>query len=216
MVLEKPKPAAENPLRLVDLPLPVPGAGEIRVRVRACGLCHTDLHTVEGDLLLPKLPVVPGHQIVGIVDGVGVGTHHFHAGDRVGVPWLYSTCGQCVYCRKGLENLCENARFTGYHADGGYAEAMVIPEDFAYPLPANFSDLEAAPMAQLRRVYESLQLPGFAAAEPAFRSYLDSVTGFQKNTYRIDDPVVAKVNRYWQFALDEWGYARLEPSAEPG
>lgn len=146
MVLERPRPAEENPLRLVDLPMPVPAPGEILVRVRACGVCHTDLHTVEGDLPLPKLPVVPGHQIVGVVDTLGVGVHEFREGDRVGIPWLYSTCGECTYCRRGLENLCEKARFTGYHADGGYGEAVIVRESFAYPLPENFSDPDAAPL----------------------------------------------------------------------
>jgi propanol-preferring alcohol dehydrogenase len=146
MLLEKPRPVEENPLRLAELPLPVPAPGEIRVRVRACGVCHTDLHIVEGDLSLPRLPVVPGHQIVGTVDALGTGVTEFREGDRVGVPWLYSTDGKCAYCRKGLENLCERARFTGFHADGGYAEAMVVPADFAYALPGNFSDLEAAPL----------------------------------------------------------------------
>jgi len=146
MLLEKPRPAEENPLRLTELPVPEPAPGEIRVRVRACGVCHTDLHVLEGDLPLPKLPVVPGHQIVGTVDALGAGVNEFRQGDRVGVPWLYWTCGECVYCRKGLENLCERARFTGFHADGGYAEAMVAPAAFAYALPASYSDLEAAPL----------------------------------------------------------------------
>jgi alcohol dehydrogenase, propanol-preferring len=146
MLLEKPRPAEENPLRLAELPLPIPSPGEIRVRVRACGVCHTDLHIVEGDLTLPKLPVVPGHQIVGTVDALGEGVKGFSEGDRVGVPWLYSTDGECTYCRKGLENLCERGQFTGYHADGGYAEAMVVPAGFAYALPGSFSDLEAAPL----------------------------------------------------------------------
>ncbi|MGD0220939.1 MAG: zinc-dependent alcohol dehydrogenase family protein [Terriglobia bacterium] len=146
MLLEKPRPAVENPLRLTELPMPEPAPGEIRVRVRACGVCHTDLHVVEGDLPLPKLPVVPGHQIVGTVDALGAGVNDFRHGDRVGVPWLNSTCGECVYCRKGLENLCGRAQFTGFHADGGYAEAMVAPAAFAYALPASYSDLEAAPL----------------------------------------------------------------------
>jgi propanol-preferring alcohol dehydrogenase len=146
MLLEKPRPAEENPLRLAELPVPEPGPGEIRIRVSACGVCHTDLHIVEGDLTLPRHPVVPGHQIVGTVDALGAGVTEFRSGDRVGVPWLYSTCGECVYCRKGLENLCDNARFTGFHVDGGFAEAMVVPAAFAYALPANFSDLEAAPL----------------------------------------------------------------------
>lgn len=146
MVLEQASPASASPLRMTDLQDPVPARGEIRVRVRACGVCHTDLHVVEGDLPLPRLPLVPGHQIVGAVDAVGPGVENFHLGDRVGIPWLNWTCGECFYCRKGLENLCPRARFTGYHADGGYAEATVISETFAYALPEAFSDLDAAPL----------------------------------------------------------------------
>ncbi len=146
MILEKPGPADESPLCLRELTAPEVGPDQIRVRVRACGVCHTDLHTVEGDLPLPKLPVVPGHQIVGRVEAVGGGVRSFREGDRVGIPWLHSTCGTCTYCRKGLENLCESARFTGYHVDGGYAEATVVPELFAYPLPEQCSDLQAAPL----------------------------------------------------------------------
>lgn len=146
MLLEQAKPAEENPLRLADIATPQPGEGEIRVRVRSCGICHTDLHTVEGDLPLPRLPLVPGHQIVGVVEAAGSSARRFREGDRVGIPWLYSTCGACAYCRKGLENLCESARFTGYHAQGGYAEAAVVSESFAYLLPHIFSDLEAAPL----------------------------------------------------------------------
>lgn len=146
MVLFSPGPAEGKPLQRSELPLPVPGSGEIRLRVRACGICHTDLHTVEGDLSLPKLPVVPGHQVVGVVDAIGEGVTRFVPGQRVGVPWLYSTCGVCEFCRSGRENLCRQARFTGLHADGGYAEAMVVPEAFAYPLPEGLSDTEAAPL----------------------------------------------------------------------
>jgi propanol-preferring alcohol dehydrogenase len=146
MMLEKQASAEENPLRLLDIPMPVPGEGEVRVRVRACGICRTDLHISEGDLKLRKSPVVPGHQIVGVVDAVGAGVRQVREGDRVGVAWVYSTCGECAYCRKGLENLCDRGRFTGWDADGGYAEAMIVPESFAYPLPANFSDLEVAPL----------------------------------------------------------------------
>jgi propanol-preferring alcohol dehydrogenase len=114
--------------------------------VRACGVCHTDLHTVEGDLPLPKLPIVPGHQIVGLVDALGAGVTAFRVGDRVGIPWLHWTCGQCSFCRRGMENLCENARFTGLHVNGGYAEATVVPEAFALRLPESFSDIEVAPL----------------------------------------------------------------------
>ena len=146
MILEKPRPAEQNPLTMADLPLPEPEAGQIRLRVRVCGVCHTDLHLVEGEIALPKLPLVPGHQIVGTVDTLGAGVSRFAPGDRLGVPWLYSTCGQCEYCQRGLENLCDKARFTGQHADGGFAEFMVVPADFAYPIPEGFADEQAAPL----------------------------------------------------------------------
>jgi len=149
-----------------DLPLPEPGAEEIRLRIRACGVCHTDLHTVEGDLLLPKLPVVPGHQVVGIVDAVGEGVRRFTIGQRVGVPWLYRTCGICEFCQRGMENLCRQARFTGLHADGGYAEAMVVHQDFAYPIPEIFSDESAAPLLCAGIIgYRALRLSGVRPGE---------------------------------------------------
>jgi propanol-preferring alcohol dehydrogenase len=161
MLLAQPQPAEEAPLRGVEKEQPVPGAGEVRVRVRCCALCHTDLHTVEGDLPLPKLPVVPGHQIVGVIDAVGAGVRQRREGDRVGIPWLYSTCGQCRYCRSGQENLCECARFTGYHVDGGYAEAAIVGEDFCYPLPPSFSDEHAAPLLCAGIIgYRSYRLSG--------------------------------------------------------
>ena len=146
MVLDNPKPAEQAPLTLRELPEPAPDPGEVRVRVRACGLCHTDLHTVEGDLPLPKLPLVPGHQVVGIVDATGPQVRRLREGDRVGIPWLFSTDESCAYCRSGNENLCDQARFTGYHVNGGYADAVVVAEDFAYPIPAAFTDLNAAPL----------------------------------------------------------------------
>ncbi len=166
MVLEQPRPADESPLSLRELSAPEVGPGEVRVRVRACGVCHTDLHTVEGDLPLPKLPVVPGHQIVGRVEAAGRDVRSFREGDRVGIPWLHRTCGECAYCRKGLENLCESACFTGYHVDGGYAEAAVVPEFFAYPIPEQFSDRQAAPLLCAGIVgYRALQLSGVQAGE---------------------------------------------------
>lgn len=136
----------EEPLELVDISTPDPEKGEILILVNICGVCHTDLHTVEGELPEVKLPVIPGHQIVGTVEKLGEGAARFTNGDRVGVAWLYSTCGKCRYCRNDRENLCENARFTGYSADGGYAEYMVIPEKFAYRIPEIFSDEEASPL----------------------------------------------------------------------
>jgi propanol-preferring alcohol dehydrogenase len=147
MILRESAPIEEKPLDLADLPLPEPGPGQIRIDVDACGMCHTDLHTVEGDLELPKLPIVPGHQIVGTVAARGENASRYQIGDRVGAAWLhYVSCDECEYCQRGLENLCPSATFTGLHANGGYAEAMVAYEDFAYPIPEGFSDTEAAPL----------------------------------------------------------------------
>ncbi len=144
--LYQPRPIETHPLVLEEMPGPEPGAGQIRLRVRACGLCHTDLHTIEGELTLPRLPIVPGHQIVGEVDQLGPGVTRFRPGDRVGVPWLYHTCGQCEYCRRGQENLCDQAWFTGLHADGGYAQHMIVDQGFAYRLPDGYDDFQAAPL----------------------------------------------------------------------
>src|SRR3989304_5556990 len=125
MVLRTPSPIDSAPLEWAELPLPTPGPGEVRIKVSACGICHTDLHIVEGELPLAKAPIVPGHQIVGVVDASGHGATRFREGDRVGAPWLHSTCGRCSFCRDGRENLCVAARFTGYHVDGGYAQYAV-------------------------------------------------------------------------------------------
>lgn len=146
MLLKGPHPVHESPLDEVEIPQPRPGPKELLLKVAACGVCHTDLHTVEGELSLPKLPLVPGHQIVARVEALGAGATRFKPGDRVGVPWLYWTCGQCDYCRRDLENMCEKAQFTGYHADGGYAEYTLVNEDFAYSIPSEFTDVEAAPL----------------------------------------------------------------------
>jgi alcohol dehydrogenase, propanol-preferring len=166
MVLESAKPAEQSPLSLRDVPIPAPRAGEIRVRVACCGLCHTDLHAVEGDLPLPKLPLIPGHQIVGVLDAAGAGARRFREGDRVGIPWLHSTCGQCDYCRRGAENLCDRARFTGYHVDGGYAESAVVGEEFACAIPPPFDDTHAAPLLCAGIVgYRSFRLSGARAGQ---------------------------------------------------
>ena len=146
MVLHRAGRVDELPLAFEEIETPTPRVGEIRIAVRACGVCHTDLHTVEGEIVLPKLPVIPGHQIVGVVDQVGSSATRFHIGDRVGVPWLNWTDGTCEFCRRGQENLCEHARFTGLHVDGGYAEYTVVDEKFAYPIPTVFSDAQAAPL----------------------------------------------------------------------
>lgn len=146
MVLKRNGPIDQSPLVLDERPIPEPGAGEVRLRVRCCGVCRTDLHVIEGDLPTQTLPVIPGHQIVGVVDKLGADCHRFRTGARLGVAWLRHTCGTCAYCRAGRENLCESSRYTGYHADGGYAEYAVVPEAFAYALPDTFSDAQAAPL----------------------------------------------------------------------
>lgn len=157
--------APGRPLRAADVPLPEPTAGQVRLRVRACGVCRTDLHVAEGELPDAKLPLVLGHEIVGVVENVGPGASRFAIGDRVGVPWLGWTCGACRYCATGRENLCEAARFTGYQIDGGYAEYAVADERYCFPLPAGWSDEEAAPLLCAGLIgYRAL-----AAAGPAER-----------------------------------------------
>lgn len=141
------KPIQEKPLTLENLPLPEPSSNQIRIRVRYCGVCHTDLHTVEGDIHPPNLPITPGHQIVGVVDELGEGGgDKFALGDRVGVPWLYQTCRECEACRRGEGNLCVDAKFTGFHVDGGFAEYMLAYADFVLPIPQNIPDEQAAPL----------------------------------------------------------------------
>jgi propanol-preferring alcohol dehydrogenase len=145
-LLESPAPVETNPLRLVEVPKPKPAAGEVLVKVRACGICRTDLHVVEGELPARKSPVIPGHQVVGVVEERGAGAERFQPGARVGIAWLRRTCGGCDYCRSGRENLCESAEFTGWTANGGYAEYVAAPEDFLYPLPEGLDDLHVAPL----------------------------------------------------------------------
>jgi propanol-preferring alcohol dehydrogenase len=146
MVLAEPAAVEQAPLHLTEVPIPTPGHGEIRVRVSVCGVCRTDLHVVEGELERKRARVVPGHQIVGVVDACGTHCTRFALGQRVGVAWLRSTCSVCDACRRGDENLCPQARFTGYDEDGGYAEYAVVREDFAYALPDGIDDASAAPL----------------------------------------------------------------------
>jgi propanol-preferring alcohol dehydrogenase len=156
MVLDSPG----TPLREAELPAPEPGAGQVLVSVDACGVCRTDLHVVDGELPEPKLPLIPGHQVVGRVVEPG---ERFAAGDRVGVPWLGWTCGECRFCLSGRENLCDRARFTGYQLDGGYAELIAADERFCFPVPEGFDDLQAAPLLCAGLIgYRSLRLTGDA------------------------------------------------------
>jgi alcohol dehydrogenase, propanol-preferring len=154
--------AACNALRLVERPDAMePGPGEVLLRVRACGVCRTDLHIVDGDLARPKLPLIPGHEIVGHVVRLGEGVTRLKPGDRVGVPWLGWTCGACAYCRSGRENLCERARFTGYDIDGGYAELAIADARYCFPLPEAFTDVAAAPLLCAGLIgYRALRLAG--------------------------------------------------------
>ncbi len=137
---------ASDPLRLAQVPDPTPDAGEVLVDVRACGVCRTDLHLAEGDLAPHRPHTVPGHEVVGVVTGLGLGCTRLAVGDRVGIAWLRHTCGACRWCRRGQENLCPHARFTGWDADGGYAEQAVVPEAFAYRIPDGWTDAYAAPL----------------------------------------------------------------------
>ena len=157
MLLRKPG----QPLDVSDVSLPAPGPGQVRIRVGACGVCRTDLHVFDGELKHPKLPLVLGHEIVGRIDALGPGANRFRVGDRVGVPWLGWTCGTCDFCRSGRENLCAQARFTGYQIDGGYGEFTVADQRFCFAIPSRYSDAEAAPLLCAGLIgYRSLRMAG--------------------------------------------------------
>ncbi|HET6370825.1 MAG TPA: zinc-dependent alcohol dehydrogenase family protein, partial [Nitrospiria bacterium] len=146
MIVKERAPVETRPLEPADLPVPEPQTGEVLIRVEVCGICRTDLHVVEGELPVHRSPVAPGHQVVGEVVRQGPGASRFRPGDRVGVAWLYASCGNCPYCRRGDENLCEFPRFTGYDVDGGYAEYLVANEAFIYPIPGKVPSRLAAPL----------------------------------------------------------------------
>lgn len=146
MVLKKIDKIENNPLKLSEIDVPVPSSDEVLIRVSYCGICHTDLHVIEGELPPKKLPLIPGHQIVGVVEETGENVKELKKGDRVGVAWLHSSCGKCKYCLKGMENLCDSPEFTGYTVDGGYGEYTLSKEEFTYKIPENFSDADSAPL----------------------------------------------------------------------
>lgn len=190
MVLRQAGPVETAPLELMEMPVPHPGPGEVLVRVRACGVCHTDLHTVEGELQPNNWPRVPGHQVVGTVEAIGPedgSIASLAVGQRVGIAWLYQACGECDYCRRGLENLCEQARFTGLDVDGGYAEYMVVPSAFVFPLPATYDDFHAAPLLCAGIIgYRSLRLAEVAPGEKV------ALFGFGASAH-----LILQVARHW-------------------
>jgi propanol-preferring alcohol dehydrogenase len=145
-LLNAPAGIETNPLQFTDVPVPNPAKGEVLIRVRACGVCRTDLHVIEGELPPRKSPVIPGHQVVGVVEKLGESARRYAIGARAGVAWLHHTDGACGYCQRGEENLCDNPTFTGYSVDGGYADYVVAPEDFVYAIPEGFADQQAAPL----------------------------------------------------------------------
>jgi len=157
MILEKPG----QPLKLVQRPDPQPGPGQVQVAISACGVCRTDLHVVDGDLTEPRLPIIPGHEIVGTISALGAGVDNFSLGDRIGIPWLGHTCGCCSYCTTGAENLCDEPGFTGYQIDGGYADMTVADARFCFPLPGEQGDAESAPLLCAGLIgYRSLVMAG--------------------------------------------------------
>ncbi|MBT8467653.1 MAG: alcohol dehydrogenase catalytic domain-containing protein, partial [Deltaproteobacteria bacterium] len=146
VLLHEPAPIETHPLRLEDVDVPEPSADEVRIKVNACGVCRTDLHVVEGDLEVRRTPVIPGHQVVGTIESLGASVTDRQIGTRVGVAWLHRTCGCCSFCTRQRENLCDSPDFTGWTVQGGFAEYLVAPASFTYPLPECFSDLQAAPL----------------------------------------------------------------------
>lgn len=157
MVLDR----ANEPLRLAEVAKPEPAAGQLLIKVSACGVCRTDLHVVDGELTEPKLPLIPGHQIVGTIERLGEGVSGFAVGDRVGVPWLGGSCNECGFCRRGEENLCDESRYTGYQIDGGFADYCVADEQFSFPIPAGYPDAQAAPLLCAGLIgYRALRMAG--------------------------------------------------------
>ena len=162
-LLRSPASIESNPLEFADVPAPKPAGRQVLVRVKACGVCRTDLHVIEGELPPRKSPVIPGHQVVGVIEEAGPDARRYPAGTRVGIAWLHSTDGSCEYCRAGQENLCDHPSFTGYTVDGGYAEYALADESFVYPIPEGFADLSAAPLLCAGIIgFRSLRLSGVA------------------------------------------------------
>ncbi len=186
MVLRETSPIEKGPLRMENLPDPVPGAGEILVKVSVCGVCHTELDEIEGRLQ-PKLPIILGHQVIGRVVGLGSGAKRFRLGDRVGIAWIYSTCGKCHFCKDGNENLCSEFKGTGCHANGGYAQYTVVRENYAYLIPKRFSDSQAAPLLCAGAIgYRDLMLSGIKKGQAL------GLFGFGASAH-----IVIQIAKYW-------------------
>ena len=214
--------AASAPLRLEDLPVPVPADRQVLVRVSVCAVCRTDLHIVSGELREPKLPLVIGHMIVGRVEASGKGAERFASGDRIGVPWLGHADETCRFCRRGLENLCLNARFTGYHLDGGYAEFCVADEGFCFPLPERYDDLHAAPLLCAGLIgYRALRLAGDAQRVGLYgfgdsAHIIAQVARYQgRRVFAFTSPGDTKKQAFAGRLGAEWAGDSLTPPPEP-
>ena len=209
-------------LQEVELPQPQPRAGELRLSVHACGICRTDLHVIDGELTEPKLPLVLGHQIVGTVLELGPGVTRFQPGQRVGVPWLGWTCGRCLYCRSGRENLCDNARFTGYTIDGGFAEETVADERYCFPLPEGYPDVQVAPLLCAGLIgYRSLRLAGEAHVVGLYgfgasAHIICQVARWQgRRVFAFTQPGDERSQEFARSLGAEWAGSSLERSPEP-
>jgi propanol-preferring alcohol dehydrogenase len=178
-VLTKQAPVDTSPLRVEAVPVPAMGVDDVLIRVHACGVCRTDLHVVEGDLAPRKMPIIPGHQVVGIVEEAGANVRSVARGERVGAAWLRSTCGQCRFCTSGRENLCERAEFNGWTADGGFAQFMAAPARFVYTLPGGFSDTQAAPLLCAGIIgYRAMKLTGLDQRRDGWKGAKLGIYGF--------------------------------------
>ncbi len=178
-LLDRCAPIDSAPLVVKSVPVPEPGSNEVLIRVSACGICRTDLHVVEGDLPVRRIPLIPGHQVVGVVERMGSEVRSVNIGDRVGVAWLRHTCGSCSFCAGGRENLCDRAEFNGYTADGGFAEYIAAPVDFVYSIPAGFDDIQAAPLLCAGIIgYRSLRLTGLGEHSGGWKGARLGLYGF--------------------------------------
>lgn len=218
MVLDAPG----QPLRLYQLPLPEPRPGQILLRVRACAVCRTDLHVVDGELKDPLLPLIPGHQIVGIVEALGADVRGFAPGQRVGVPWLGWTCGACAPCRRGEENLCEEARFTGYTLQGGYAEAAVADARYCFPLPEDAPDIQLAPLLcagvigwRALRMAREAEILGFYGFGAAAHILAQIAIAQGRRVYAFTRPGDGESQRFARALGATWAGATDERAPEP-